>query len=107
MNSSQEQRLSPNAELTAAREIFAEGWRRTKAIFALKGMEIPHTISFQVDGARQNQETRTKPEIDALLSHYTLTETGALAGDDLLVELAGAKRDLTTLGANVACRRCR
>jgi hypothetical protein len=72
ITSSQEQRLSPNAELSTPTEIFAEGWRLTKAVFALKGMEITHTIRSQADGARQHQETRTKPEIVALLSRCTL-----------------------------------
>jgi hypothetical protein len=58
VNSSQEQRPTPNAELTAATEIFAEGWRRTKAIFALKGMEIPDTIEFLIEGRWQIRATR-------------------------------------------------
>ncbi len=58
MNGSQEQRLTPKAELTTATEIFDEGWRLTKAIFALKDMEIPHTIPIQVNGANHTQDTR-------------------------------------------------
>ena len=33
-------------------------WRLTRATFALKGMEIPHTIEFLMDGARQIRATR-------------------------------------------------
>lgn len=54
MSSSQEKRPEPRT----ATEIFAEGWRLTKAIFALKGMEIPYTIPIQVTGENHVQETR-------------------------------------------------
>ena len=38
--------------------ILAEGWRLTRAIFALKGMEIPHEIEFLMNGVRQGRATR-------------------------------------------------
>jgi hypothetical protein len=39
-------------------KILAEGWRLTRAIFALKGMEIQHEIEFLIDGVRQGRATR-------------------------------------------------
>jgi hypothetical protein len=39
-------------------EILAQGWRQTKATLALKGMEIPHTIEFQIDGKNHIRATR-------------------------------------------------
>jgi hypothetical protein len=58
MYNGQEQKITPTKEPMTATEIFAEGWRLTNAIFALKGMEIPYTIPIQVDGANHDQETR-------------------------------------------------
>jgi hypothetical protein len=40
------------------KEILAEGWRLTEEILALKGLKIPHTIHFQIDGANQIRATR-------------------------------------------------
>ena len=39
-------------------KILDEGWHLTRAIFALKGMEIPHTIEFLIDGDRHVRATR-------------------------------------------------
>jgi hypothetical protein len=39
-------------------DILAQGWRLTTAILALKGLEVPDTITFQVDGADQIRATR-------------------------------------------------
>jgi hypothetical protein len=48
MNSDQE--LTPN-------RVRADGWRRTIATLALKGLKIPHTIDFQIDGANHTRAT--------------------------------------------------
>jgi hypothetical protein len=45
-------------EQMTANRILAEGWRLTRQILALKGMEIPDMIEFLVDGARQGRATR-------------------------------------------------
>ena len=39
-------------------QVLAERWRRTRAILDQKGMEIPHTIEFQIDGANHIRATR-------------------------------------------------
>jgi hypothetical protein len=45
-------------EQTAANRILAEGWRLTREILALKGMKIPDTIDFQIDGKNHIRATR-------------------------------------------------
>jgi hypothetical protein len=45
-------------EQMTPKKILAEGWRLTNATLAPKGMEIPHTIEFLIDGARQIRATR-------------------------------------------------
>jgi hypothetical protein len=54
MNSNKEQ----TSEQMTPQQILAEGWRLTRATFALKGMEIPHTIEFFIDGRGQIRATR-------------------------------------------------
>jgi hypothetical protein len=44
-------------ELTPTR-VLADGWRRTRAAFALEFLEIPDTIQFRVDGGNHNRATR-------------------------------------------------
>jgi hypothetical protein len=39
-------------------EILAQGWRLTTAILDLKGVEVPDTITFRIDGADQIRATR-------------------------------------------------
>jgi hypothetical protein len=39
-------------------QVLAERWRRTRAILDQRGMEIPHTIEFQIDGANHIRATR-------------------------------------------------
>jgi hypothetical protein len=39
-------------------QVLAERWRRTRAILDQKGMEIPHTIEFRIDGANHIRATR-------------------------------------------------
>jgi len=39
-------------------QILAEGWRLTRAILALKGLELPDTIHFHIDGKKQIRATR-------------------------------------------------
>jgi hypothetical protein len=39
-------------------QVLAERWRLTRAILAQKGMEIPHAIEFQIDGATHIRATR-------------------------------------------------
>ena len=39
-------------------QVLADGWRLTRAILALKCLEIPHTIEFQIDGANHIRATR-------------------------------------------------
>jgi hypothetical protein len=47
-----------SAEQMTPKQILAEGWRLTRAILALKGMEIPDTIHFQINRANQIRATR-------------------------------------------------
>jgi hypothetical protein len=51
MSNIQDETMTPN-------QILAEGWRLTRATFALKGMEIPDTIEFLTNRARQIRATR-------------------------------------------------
>jgi hypothetical protein len=39
-------------------ELLADAWRRTRATLALKFLEIPDTIEFQIDGANHIRATR-------------------------------------------------
>ena len=48
---------SDDEELTPNR-VLADGWRRTRAAFALEFLEIPDTIEFKVDGGNHNLATR-------------------------------------------------
>jgi hypothetical protein len=58
MNGEQNQQSASEAERMTAKKVLAEGWRLTREIFALKGMEIPHRIEFLIDGARHTRATR-------------------------------------------------
>jgi hypothetical protein len=58
MNSEQRQRVHVDAELITPNEILAEGWRVTRAILALRGLEVPDTIEFQLSGAMHIRATR-------------------------------------------------
>ena len=58
MNSEQRQRVHVDAELITPSEILAEGWRVTRAILALRGLEVPDTIEFQLSGAMHIRATR-------------------------------------------------
>ncbi len=50
--------MNRNVELMTSNQVLAEGWRLTKAILALKGMEIPDAVEFQIDGANHIRATR-------------------------------------------------
>jgi hypothetical protein len=58
MNSEQKHKYSREEEPMTAKEILAAGWDLTSAILALKGVDIPETIDFQVDGRNCFQATR-------------------------------------------------
>ena len=47
-----------SVEQMTPKQTLAEGWRLTRKIVALKGMEIPHMIEFLIDGAVHCQATR-------------------------------------------------
>jgi hypothetical protein len=57
MNSEQKHASVSEMDMTP-NKVLAEGWRRTRATLALKGMEIPYTIEFLADGARHIRATR-------------------------------------------------
>ena len=46
-------------EQTTSNQLLADGWRLTRAILALKGLQIPHTIEFRIDSATHIRATRT------------------------------------------------
>jgi hypothetical protein len=50
MNSEWRQASVSEMEMTP-NKLLADGWRFTRSILAHKGMEIPDTIEFQIDGA--------------------------------------------------------
>jgi hypothetical protein len=50
--------MNCNVELMTPNQVLADGWRLTRAILALKGLEIPHTVEFQIDGANHIRATR-------------------------------------------------
>ena len=50
--------MKANTELTTPNQILVEGWHLTKAILALKGLKVPDTIEFQIDGVGYVQATR-------------------------------------------------
>jgi hypothetical protein len=58
MNDKQKEPSVSEAERMTPNQVLAEGWRLTEAILALKGMEIPYTIEFQIDGGTQVHATR-------------------------------------------------
>jgi hypothetical protein len=58
MSNEQKQTSVSEVEQMTPNEILAAGWRLTRAIFALKGMEIPDTIHFQSDGGNHIRATR-------------------------------------------------
>ena len=58
MNDKQKEPSVSEAERMTPNQVLAEGWRLTIAILALKGMEIPHTIEFQIDGKMHMRATR-------------------------------------------------
>jgi hypothetical protein len=112
MHSSQEPKVTPNAELTTVTKIFAEGWRLTNAIFALKGMEIPRTIPIQVDGENHDQETRiatledlanTVLSLDELVAHPSdrKPSKAALYGDIGIEQLTKQRDALVELQKRV------
>jgi hypothetical protein len=57
MSSEQKQASVGEREMTP-NKVLADGWRLTRAILALKDMEIPDTIEFQIDGANHIRATR-------------------------------------------------
>jgi hypothetical protein len=46
-------------EQTTSNRLLADGWRLTRAILALKGLQIPHTIEFRIASATHIRATRT------------------------------------------------
>ncbi len=50
--------MNRDEELLTPNQVLADGWRLTRAILALKGLEIPHTVEFQIDGANHIRATR-------------------------------------------------
>jgi hypothetical protein len=58
MNGKQNQQSNSEAKRMTPMKVLAEGWRLTTSILALKGMEIPHTIEFPIDGAWHTRATR-------------------------------------------------
>jgi hypothetical protein len=57
MNSEQKQASVSETEMTP-NNVLADGWRLTRVILALKDMDIPDTIEFQIDGASHIRATR-------------------------------------------------
>jgi hypothetical protein len=57
MNSERRQASVSEMEMTP-NKLLADGWRFTRSILAHKGMEIPDTIEFQIDGANHIRATR-------------------------------------------------
>jgi hypothetical protein len=58
MNNNEKHASVGAAKQMTPNQILAERWRLTTVIVALKGMVIPDTIEFQVEGARHIQATR-------------------------------------------------
>jgi hypothetical protein len=54
---SHNEEVNPLLEMTS-RQILAEGWRLTGASLAQKGMELPNTVRFEIDGEKQTRATR-------------------------------------------------
>jgi hypothetical protein len=61
MNSEQKQTAPIDGEAMTPNEILAQGWRLTRAILALRGLEVPDIIEFQIDGAMHIRATRVAP----------------------------------------------
>jgi hypothetical protein len=51
--------MNRNVEQTTTNQLLADGWRLTRAILALKGLQIPHNIEFRIDSATHIRATRT------------------------------------------------
>ena len=51
--------MNRNVEQTTSNQLLADGWRLTRAILALKGLQILHTIEFRIDSATHIRATRT------------------------------------------------
>jgi hypothetical protein len=58
MNGKRKQQTVDEAKRMTPREVLAKGWDLTNAIMALKGMEIPSTIYFEIDGENLECPTR-------------------------------------------------
>ena len=79
--------MSDNEEVKAHREmtprqLLAEGWRLTRAILGLKGMNIPYTINFQIDGESHEQATRVATLEEVAKAIATLDEAIEQRGED-------------------------
>jgi hypothetical protein len=80
-------RFSAGAEKMTPKRLLAEGWRLTKAIVALKGLEVPDTIEFEIDGASHIRATRvaTLQELSGAID--CLNEAIERRSDDKLIYL--------------------
>jgi hypothetical protein len=107
---------SLSAGRMTASEILADGWRLTKAIMALKGVEIPDFINFQIDGRSQIRATRVATledlakAIDALDNAIRQMHQGASSIPDYLEyhdidQCNAAKNALVELQNRVGERR--
>jgi hypothetical protein len=88
MNSEQKQASVSETEMTP-NNVLADGWRLTRAILALKDMDIPDTIEFQIDGASHIRATRVAT-LDELA-------TAVAALNEALEHRSGDKPNATTL----------
>jgi hypothetical protein len=50
--------MNRDEKLMTPNRVLADGWRLTRAVLTLKGLEIPHTVEFQIDGANHIRATR-------------------------------------------------
>jgi hypothetical protein len=88
MNSEQKQASVTETEMTP-NNVLADGWRLTRAILALKDMDIPDTIEFQIDGASHIRATRVAT-LDELA-------TALAALNEAIEHRSGDKPNATTL----------
>jgi hypothetical protein len=88
MNSEQKQASVSEMEMTP-NNVLADGWRLTRAILALKDMDIPDTIEFQIDGASHIRATRVAT-LDELA-------TAVAALNEAIEHRSGDKPNATTL----------
>ena len=105
--------MNRNVEQTTSNQLLADGWRLTRGILALKGLQIPQTIEFRIDSATHIRATRTatldelaravtaldeaierrsesKPSVTDLHSHLKIEDLNKRR--DALVELQKANR---------------